>query len=467
MAWVAMAWLSPCINPVVSICEFDQQRPLAWLTFYFSMRSMLLPMTLSMLSMLCSTSCGGPPTALQPLAIDLVVGSVSLSTGLANPDDEDSVTLEALLQESWGAYRQRFIQADGRVIDWEAQARTVSEGQAYAMLRAVLADDPATFEQTLDWAETNLKRPSLPNDADGSDRLWAWQWGQRPDGTWGVLDSNFASDADIDAITALILAARRWHRSDYLELAQLKLDDLWVQSTVALPTLTGDGPRYLLPGPIGAFQPRPGAVYLNPSYLAPYAFRLFAQVDPSRDWLALVDSSYGVLEQSSQLSSQGLPSDWVVLDLADQTLEIAPTYANLQSRYGFDAYRVWWRLAWDSAWFEEPRAQAWLAQNLTFLDKLWQQQKRIPAILTLGGQPVVNYEATAQYAMLYRAFQEVNPETAVAIYRQKLMETYRDGIWDNADAYYVQNLAWLGLYPARGVPTSWLRASSNLSVSTP
>jgi endoglucanase len=418
--------------------------------------------------MLWSASCGTPPpSALQPLAMDLTIGSLPLTLGLANPASRAAVTPEALLQQSWMAYRQRFIQADGRVIDWEAQARTVSEGQAYAMLRAVLTDDPDTFEQTLAWAETNLKRPALPNDADGRDRLWAWQWGQRADGTWGILDSNFASDADIDAITALILAARRWQRADYLELAQLKLDDLWMQAIVSLPTLAGDGPRYLLPGPLGAFQPRPGAVYLNPSYLAPYAFRLFAQVDPSRDWLALVESSYGVLEQSSQLSPQGLPSDWVVLNLADQALEPAPGQAHLQSRYGFDAYRVWWRLAWDAAWFEEPRAQALLAQGLGFLGELWQQQGRIPAVLTLAGHPVASYESTSHYAMLYLGFQQVDPDTAVAIYQQKLMETYSQGIWDSADAYYVQNLAWLGIYPANQVPTSWLRASSHGSESIP
>jgi endoglucanase len=69
--------------------------------------------------------------------------------------------------------------------------------------------------------------------------------------------------------------------------------------------------------------------------------------------------------------------------------------------------------------------------------------------------------------MLYLGFQQVDPDTAVAIYQQKLMETYSQGIWDSADAYYVQNLAWLGIYPANQVPTSWLRASSHGSESIP
>ncbi|MGB3614395.1 MAG: glycosyl hydrolase family 8, partial [Elainellaceae cyanobacterium] len=57
------------------------------------------------------------------------------------------------LDESWQIYKQQFIQADGRVIDREAGDRTVSEGQAYALLRAVMADDPTTFSVVLSWSE--------------------------------------------------------------------------------------------------------------------------------------------------------------------------------------------------------------------------------------------------------------------------------------------------------------------------
>ncbi|HIK46685.1 MAG TPA: glycosyl hydrolase [Leptolyngbyaceae cyanobacterium M65_K2018_010] len=413
---------------------------------------MVIPLTLSLLwGTGCTITASVPMEPLAFRAADLTPPPlVSAATG-----DAASLSREALLAESWQAYRNRFIQADGRVIDWEDGARTVSEGQAYAMLRAVLADDPATFELTLGWAENNLRRPSLPNDSDGTDHLWAWKWGKAADGSWGILDSNFASDADVDAITALIFAARRWQRPDYLELARLKLADLWYQSTVSMPVLEGQAPRYLLPGSISTFQPRPGAVYLNPSYLAPYAFRLFAQIDPERDWLALVDSSYELLAQVPQLSPKGLPSDWVILDLASQTLETVPVDTPLRSHYGFDAYRVWWRIAWDAVWFEDVRAQGFLEENLPFLHQLWQQQQKIPAVLALSGNPLVDYEATAQYAMLYPAFLQVDPSTAEAMYHQKLLKTYQNGIWDNRNAYYVQNLAWLGLFPVESVPPSF------------
>jgi endoglucanase len=359
------------------------------------------------------------------------------------------VSTPEILEQSWLAYRQRFIQADGRVIDWERNARTVSEGQAYAMLRAVFANDPDTFALTLKWAEDNLRRVAQPN-GQPTDSLWAWQWGEKAPGEWGILDQNFASDADLDAITALIFASRRWNRPDYLDLARTKLKDLWELSTLTKES-GRRSQRYFLPGPVASFQPQPNLIYLNPSYLAPYAFRLFAQVDPERDWLSLVDSSYQVLQDSTQLSKVGLPSDWVALDLETGRFSTAPVTARLRSTYSFDAYRVWWRVALDAVWFNEPRAKSFLAEHLQHLQQLWQTNQRIPARINLRGAATARYEATSQYAMLYPAFQIVDASIAEEIRQQKLLTTYNNGIWDNDSAYYVQNLAWLGLFPAAEV----------------
>lgn len=347
----------------------------------------------------------------------------------------------ALLAESWTAYRKRFIQADGRVIDWEAAGRSTSEGQAYAMLRAVIANDPETFARTLQWAETNLQRRDTAKQP--IDSLWAWQWGQDSGNNWGILDANVASDADIDAITALILASRRWQRPDYLSLAQTKLKDLWKHATVELPA---DGRRYLLPGAIALFQ-RNEKLKANPSYLAPYAFRLFAQIDRSRNWLSLVDSSYQMLEQSSKVSPVGLPSDWIAVDSKTGTYTALDSGSPLITRYGFDASRVWWRVALDATWFGEPRAKAYLQANLGYLKQMWQKQRKIPAKLDLQGRPLVDYEATSQYGMLYAAFRVIDPPVAQEIFTQKLLPAYRNGFWDNDSAYYSQNLAWFGLLP--------------------
>lgn len=370
----------------------------------------------------------------------------------------ESIAPPKRLQESWDAYRQRFVQTDGRVIDWESDERTTSEGQAYAMLRAVFMDDPVTFARTLKWAEDNLRRQG---SGKLEDHLWVWKWGKDDQKKWVILDRNFASDADIDAATALILAARRWNRPDYLKLAQVKLQDIWDFSTIDL-----GGQRYLLPGPRDAFQ-RENQIILNPSYLAPYSFRLFTQVDPDRDWMSLVRSSYQVLEQSAQLSAVYLPSDWVALDV--QTGQYAPVTNSdpLVSQHSFDAYRVWWRVAWDAIGFNAPEATDYLRRHLGYLQQTWQAQGRIPAVLDLQGSPTVEYEATSQYGALYVAFRLVDPDTAEQIYRQKLDPQYRSGFWDNNAAYYTQNIVWLGLLPSTTVSSRLLTPTNTAQETRP
>ncbi len=364
------------------------------------------------------------------------------SMTVARTTSPNPIDRSTLLKESWWAYRDRFIQQDGRVIDWESDQRTTSEGQAYALLRAVFADDPDSFQRVLNWAEANLARKGGRSDPPGqlTDRLWTWKWGRQPAQSkteWGVIDGNFASDADIDACYALILAAKRWNRPQYLALAQQKLPDLWQSATIAIR-----GSRYLLPGPAAAFR-RDDVITLNPSYLAPYAFRLFAEVDRDRPWLTLVDSSYQVLQESAQLSSVGLPSDWIGLEV--KTGHYVGLSTPVLSQYSFDASRVWWRVAWDAEIYNEPRAQSYLKRQLAHIQKIWQQKQKIPAQIDLQGNALVDYDATSQYGMLYIAFRQTDPELAEQIYQRKLTSSYRGGFWDSNNAYYTQNLVWFGL----------------------
>jgi hypothetical protein len=56
----------------------------------------------------------------------------------------------------WDAYKSRFIDAQGRVIDHTAGDRTTSEGEAYAMFFALAGNDRATFDRLLGWTQVNL-----------------------------------------------------------------------------------------------------------------------------------------------------------------------------------------------------------------------------------------------------------------------------------------------------------------------
>ncbi|MEH2292572.1 glycosyl hydrolase family 8 [Nostoc sp.] len=410
------------------------------------------PRVAAIASLIGLSACISSYSAAKPKTPDNLIPVENLPTEASSQnltrflaDLPESTPNRELLAKSWDSYRQRFIQSDGRVIDYQASDRSTSEGQAYALLRAVLINDPATFALTLHWSENNLHRQA---SGKRTDSLWAWKWGRKEDGNWGIIDTNFASDGDIDAITALILASRRWNRPEYLELAKLKLQDLWNLSTIS----ESQGKRYLLPGPAAAFVPNASTLYLNPSYFAPYAFRIFAQVDPQHDWLSLVDSGYQVLENSAKLSSVGLPSDWVALNTKTGQYQTLPASSTLKSLYSFDAYRVWWRLSLDAAWFNSPQAQRYLVASTQHLRKLWSKQSSLPARIDLQGKALVNYEATSQYAMLYAAMQLVEPATAKELLVKKILPQYKQGVWGDQSGYYTQNLAWLGLLPPKTIP---------------
>ena len=112
------------------------------------------------------------------------------------------------------------------------------------------------------------------------DSLLAWRWGRLPDGSWGVLDANSATDGDLDYALALVLAHRLGWRAppglpDYREEARRVQADILAKEVVALP----EGDLLLTPG--NWHEPQPPYL-VNPSYFSPAAYRLFEQVYPLR-----------------------------------------------------------------------------------------------------------------------------------------------------------------------------------------
>lgn len=207
----------------------------------------------------------------------------------------------------WVTFKQQFVSEDGRVIDRsDARLHSTSEGQAYGMFLALVANDRRTFDLLLRWTENNLAGGDL------SARLPGWQWGRRDDATWGLLDANAASDADVWMAYALGQAGRLWGEPRYTALGTRLADRALREETAWVPGLG----RVLLPGPVG-FGPwrRDGrlSARLNASYLALPVLRWLAvHADPA--WHAVLDSSLQVLREGAPL---GLASDWVLVEAAE------------------------------------------------------------------------------------------------------------------------------------------------------
>jgi endo-1,4-beta-D-glucanase Y len=310
----------------------------------------------------------------------------------------ESARPPVVLQESWRAYTERFIQQDGRVIDYRAHSISTSEGQAYAMLRAVWMNDRPVFDKTYTWAVNNL------NAGSRTDHLWAWKWGQDTNAQWHVLDRAFATDADQDAALALLLASVVWKEPLYLAQARAALADLW-----NLGTITLNGKRYLLAGDSSC---QASVCRMNPSYYAPYAYRVFQNFDPSHNWGELIESSYAVLNAVSHLTSTHLPPDWVRLNTRTGAIALL---SPADSVFSYDAFRTCWRVALDYDLNREARAEDYLKFALAWFDSEWSQRGSIAAVISSNGKPEVEYQSYEMLAGVMPALRLVDAPAAAQI----------------------------------------------------
>ena len=199
---------------------------------------------------------------------------------------------------AWEAFKKEFVSGDGRVIDpMHADQRTVSEGQAYAAMFALIANDRAMFDRSLEWTRNNLARGDL------NLHLPAWLWGKLPDDKgWGVIDANAASDADVWLAYALLEASRLWSDERYRALGEAMATNIARYEIKDLPNLG----RTLMPAPHGFVHK--DYVRLNPSYLALQPLRRFAKEFDTTLWNAVIATSRRVLVDAAP---QHVAGDWV------------------------------------------------------------------------------------------------------------------------------------------------------------
>jgi endo-1,4-beta-D-glucanase Y len=412
---------------------------------------------------------------------------------LACQTDPTKARVERVLTASWQSYCRHFISSDGQVVIPEEGGGTISEAQAYAMLRAVWAKDAAVFNRVYAFTYEKLSRVQTHGDS-----LLAWRWGRLPDGSWGVLDANSATDGDLDYALALALAHRRgWQAPpglpDYREEAHRVMADILAKEVVALT----EGELLLTPGNWHELKP---PYLVNPSYFSPAAYRLFAQAGPGQwqpsgkispqeglspasplmgegggggdkklsplpltpshpgrgdsipeaVWERMRQSTYKLLGQLTQgLGSQtgvGLFPDWCRVDA---TGGLAPAPGK-DTRFGWEAVRLPYRLALDGLWFKEPRAAQLLTDKfLPFFKTQWQTHGRLLAVYNFDGSPAVDYESPVLYAGVLAAALAAGDCAFARELALKILSFYHEdggrAYFEAPDHYYANNWAWLGL----------------------
>lgn len=380
------------------------------------------------------------------IAVILLISSISVATyamfqSSDNADKSIVFSDRTLLAGLWDNYKKVYWEeSTGRTLDKQQNDITTSEGQSYTMLRAVWQGDRQVFDKAWSWTKNHLGRDK--------NSLFAWKWGQKPDGSYGVLTDqggqNAATDADSDIALALIMAASKWQQQAYLNEALPIVKDIWQNEVV-----TVQGKKYLAANDLEKDSSAP--IIINPSYLSPYAYRIFAKVDKANQWNTLVDSSYELLDRSmksslDKASSAKLVPDWIAMNRTTGEIAAVQGSASLTTNYGYDAMRTPFRIALDYKWYQESRAKE-ILENMSFLKDQWHERGKLVSTYSHDGNVVKDEEVAEAYATSLGYFIVAEPSLADEIYDKKLRPLYdpNTNSWSNDMTYYADNWAWFGI----------------------
>jgi len=227
----------------------------------------------------------------------------------------------------WERYKARFLTTDGRIVDWSAEECTTSEGEAYALFFALVANDRASFDLILNWTIENLAQGSLQKN------LPSWIWKRSPNGTWGVADVNSASDADLWIAYTLLQAGHIWHEPSYTALARSLADQIAREEVASI-----HGDHFaLLPGSRG-FRSGAESFYANPSYEPIQILTALATEFHNGPWRSIAN---GVLDQVASDVGHGFAEDWVQYRSESGYSAWAGPTTMAQPSGGYDAIRVY------------------------------------------------------------------------------------------------------------------------------
>jgi endoglucanase len=244
---------------------------------------------------------------------------------------------------AWKRFKQLYLSEDGRVIDASSpQHVTVSEGQAYAMFFALVANDPQTFGSLLQWTTNNLAQGDLTRT------LPAWHWGRDDDGTWQILDSNAAADADLWMAYTLGEAGRLWSEPSYVTLGRALASRILQHEVASIPQLGAT----LLPGPQGFVDE--DIWRLNPSYVPLQVVRGILRQTKDRTWAEIARSSEQLILASAP---RGFAADWI-------EYHSAKGFATDRASGGVGSYNAIRVYLWAGMLAESDDAHSRLARHL-------------------------------------------------------------------------------------------------------
>lgn len=232
-----------------------------------------------------------------------------------------------MIMEHFNTWKGAWYDANqGWILSPEGTCSTVSEAIAYGMLITVYMDDGKNG------AEDMFKK--LYN-------TWKTNGGNGAGMNWRVGcngGSGSATDSDIDAALALVMASVQWSNESYLNDAKTIIS--WIEKN-----------------DFNGSQLKPGSQWndaFNPSYAGLANFKLFEKVAGSSWSTHRSDVAKDLL--ACQNSKTGLVSDWCSWSSHQPTKTSASVAQSEDAGFFDDAARTPWRTAWAYYWYGDADA---------------------------------------------------------------------------------------------------------------
>lgn len=233
-------------------------------------------------------------------------------------------SIEALsAYNSWKSNYVRDCNDGSKRVLFDDNSSTVSEGIAYGMLLSAYAADKATFDGLWNFYLNNRNGNGVMN----------WKLSS----CTNTVGYNGATDAELDAAMALIIAEKQWPTStspyNYENEAKTLISKIrqYEIHPTSKQTINGDA---------WGFED----ACRNPSYFSPAYYREFVKLESNQStfWNSTVTASNSFLLKNRN-STTGLVSNW-----ADPNANA--NGCNGPNEYGYDACRNPWRMANDVLW---------------------------------------------------------------------------------------------------------------------
>ncbi|MBP4136951.1 glycosyl hydrolase family 8 [Flavobacterium geliluteum] len=258
----------------------------------------------------------------------------------SNRNTQDAIT-------NYAIWKTNFLEqcANGRYrVKFDDPSKTVSEGIAYGMLLTAYTGERTIFDGLWNYYKDNRDAAGLMN----------WKINGCNGGAAGT---GGATDSEVDAAMALIIADYQWGSSgaiNYNSDAKILINAIKIHEVE-------QGTFVLKPGEFG------GSSITNPSYFAPAYFRKFATFTNDPFWNSVASKCYEIINNNLSVNGAagGLVSDWCTSSGSYSSQ--ASGYANGGTKYSYDAARTPWRIAVDYVWHGNAEAKNYSKKSSDFV----------------------------------------------------------------------------------------------------